>query len=54
MLGGEAGKGDTYRPVDRKMWSKNWDAIFNKKKPSKKKVRMTKKVNRSRKENTNG
>jgi len=52
MLNGEAGKGDSYRPVDRKAWSKNWDAIFIKKTP--KKVRMTKKVNYSRKENTNG
>lgn len=53
MLSGEAGKGDSYRPVDRRMWSKNWDAIFSKKKPSKKKVRKTN-VNHSRKENTNG
>lgn len=51
MLGGEAGKGDSYRPVDRKMWSKNWDAVFNKKKPSK--VRKTKNII-SRKENKNG
>ena len=53
MLGGEAGKGDSYRPVDRRMWSKNWDAIFGKKTATKKKVRKTK-VNHSRKENTNG
>ena len=51
MLGGEAGKGDSYRPVDRKMWSKNWDAVFNKKKPSN--VRKTKTII-SRKENKNG
>ena len=25
-----AGKGDTYRPVNYKVWSKNWDLIFNK------------------------
>lgn len=31
-----AGKGDTYREVDYKEWSKNWDKIF-KKKPKKKK-----------------
>ena len=53
MLSGEAGKGDTYRPVDRMMWSKNWDAIFGKKKATKK-VRKTDSFNRSRKENTNG
>lgn len=26
-----AGKGDTYRPVDYKKWSENWDKIFTKK-----------------------
>jgi len=26
-----AGKGDTYRKVDYHLWSKNYDAIFNKK-----------------------
>lgn len=26
-----AGKGDTYRPVDYKKWSENWDKIFFKK-----------------------
>jgi len=36
-LNGQAGKGDTYRPVDYKVWCKNFDAIFNKKKPKKKK-----------------
>jgi hypothetical protein len=37
-LNGQAGKGDTYRPVNYKTWSKNFDAIFNKKtKPSKRK-----------------
>ena len=25
-----AGKGDTYRSVNYEVWSKNWDAIFNK------------------------
>ena len=53
MIGGEAGKGDSYRPVDRMMWSKNWDVIFGKKKATKK-VRKTIRSNRSRKENTNG
>ena len=53
MVNGEAGKGDSYRPVDRMAWSKNWDAIFNKKVATKKKVRKTK-INHSRKENTNG
>jgi hypothetical protein len=54
MVNGEAGKGDSYRPVDRTMWSKNWDAIFGKKKKATKKVRKTDSFNRSRKENTNG
>ena len=54
MIGGEAGKGDSYRPVDRTMWSRNWDAIFGKKRATKKTVRKTKKINHSRKENTNG
>lgn len=53
MVNGEAGKGDSYRPVDRMAWSKNWDAIFGKKKATKK-VRKTDSFNRSRKENTNG
>lgn len=26
-----AGKGDSYRPVDYKKWSDNWDKIFGKK-----------------------
>ena len=26
-----AGKGDTYRKVDQKQWSVNWDKIFGKK-----------------------
>jgi hypothetical protein len=32
-MGGKhsAGKGDTYRKVDYGLWSKNWDAIFQKK-----------------------
>lgn len=30
-MGGEAGKGDTYRPVDMKKWSDNFDKIFGKK-----------------------
>ena len=32
----DAGKGDTYRPVDKKKFSKNWDMIFKKKKRKKK------------------
>jgi hypothetical protein len=27
----DAGKGDTYRSVDYKKWSENWDKIFSKK-----------------------
>ena len=26
-----AGKGDSYRPVNYKKWSENWDKIFKKK-----------------------
>jgi len=54
MLNGEAGKGDTYRPVDYRMWSKNWDAVFGKKRPRRSKVRKTRDINHSRKENSNG
>jgi len=32
-MNGQAGKGDTYRPVDPKKWSENYDRIFGKKKP---------------------
>lgn len=31
-MNGQAGKGDTYRPVDPKKWSENYDRIFGKKK----------------------
>lgn len=34
----EAGKGDTYRKVDYAQWSRNWDAIFKKKKKRNKKI----------------
>ena len=30
-----AGKGDSYRTIDYKKWSDNWDAIFGKKKQTK-------------------
>lgn len=41
----QAGKGDTYRRVDMKKWSENWDAIFGKRtKP--------RKVKKSKKETT--
>jgi len=37
-VNGEAGKGDTYRPVNKKVFDRNFDLIFGKKrKPSKKK-----------------
>lgn len=26
----DAGKGDRYRPVDQKVWEKNWNDIFGK------------------------
>ena len=29
-MGGEAGKGDTYRPVNRQKWSDNYEKIFGK------------------------
>jgi hypothetical protein len=29
-MNGQAGKGDTYRPVDPKKWSENYDRIFRK------------------------
>lgn len=32
MVGSGAGKGDTPRPVDSERYSKNYDAIFGKKK----------------------
>ena len=41
-----AGKGDTYRPVDQKKWSENWDAIFGNK-PKTKKL-TSKKVKKSK------
>ena len=31
MVGDETGKGDTYRPVDYKKYSENYNKIFNKK-----------------------
>jgi len=41
-----AGKGDTYRPVDRKKWAENWNAIFGDR-PKRKKL-TTKKVKKSK------
>lgn len=29
-MNGEAGKGDTYRPVDQQRYSENWERIFGK------------------------
>ena len=31
MTNGEAGKGDRYRPLDKKRFDRNWDRIFGKK-----------------------
>lgn len=31
-IGGNAGKGDTYRPVDSRQYAKNYEAIFKEKK----------------------
>lgn len=43
MANGQAGKGDTYRPVDWKKWSDNYDKIFGKKdKPKDKVIRKPK------------
>jgi hypothetical protein len=42
-MNGQAGKGDTYRPVDWKKWSDNYDKIFGKKgKPKDKIIRKPK------------
>lgn len=41
-----AGKGDSYRAVNYEIYCKNWDNIFNKKKPKKK---QNKKVDKSKK-----
>lgn len=42
MTNGQAGKGDSYRPVDPKKWSDNYDRIFGKKKEKAKPVKKTK------------
>lgn len=34
MANREAGKGDTYRPYNRKKWEEGWERIFGKKKPA--------------------
>jgi len=36
MVDGQAGKGDTYRPVNQELYEKNWERIFGKKELSKK------------------
>lgn len=46
MTNGQAGKGDSYRPVDWKKWSDNYDSIFGKK--AKPKSKVTRKVTRKR------
>lgn len=30
-MNGQAGKGDRYRPVDKKKWDENYDRIFGRK-----------------------
>lgn len=40
-----AGKGDKYRPLDKKQYDKNYDEIFGKKK-SKKKVTKNKNIDK--------
>ena len=42
MTNGQAGKGDSYRPVDYKKWSDNYDRIFGKKKVKVKSAKKTK------------
>lgn len=42
MTNGQAGKGDSYRPVDPKKWSENYDRIFGKKKKTEKRVKKVK------------
>jgi len=32
MVDGKAGKGDKYRPVDKKKWDTNWEETFGSKK----------------------
>lgn len=36
MVNGEAGKGDTYRPVNLTLWGKNYERIYGKKHAKKK------------------
>jgi hypothetical protein len=41
-MNGQAGKGDSYRPVDYKKWDENYERIFGKKKKVKKKAKKSK------------
>lgn len=38
-----AGKGDKYRPVDRKKWEEGWERAFGKKDETKKETPKTRK-----------
>jgi hypothetical protein len=42
-MGGKhgTGKGDRYRPVDRKQWDENWEKAFGKSNDEKRLARMT-------------
>jgi len=42
-MGGKhgTGKGDRYRPVDRKQWDENWEKAFGKDKEKARLARMT-------------
>jgi len=47
-MGGKhaAGKGDRYRPVDRKLWDRNWEEIFGNGKSKKQNEDTKRKRNR--------
>jgi hypothetical protein len=47
-MNGEAGKGDTYRRVDPRKWSENYDRIFGKKSKPKAKDESRKQQTRKR------
>lgn len=41
-MNSQAGKGDAYRKVDSQKWSTNYDAIFKKKRQTRKKDKQSK------------
>jgi len=40
MSNGQAGKGDRYREVDRKVWDTNYEAVFGQKQRAEKAVKL--------------